>query len=234
MENELGNSTAEIAVELPYPRIDYTASEPWPQPSLVEQSVYGSSYVHGRLLGAMLVEHELLYAKRESELYTDDLTGLSNRRHLVEVFNSRIYNPGRRAQDVAEEHCLLFFDFDKFKNINDTYGHRFGDTALRCAAEVLLPITKREHDVSARLGGDEFMVLLTHTNLAAAQIVAEKIRLGIEACTVLAIMHPVAISGGIIKIDRTKSFEDNYDLVDRALYDAKERGGNQFCVLDPA
>ena len=145
-----------------------------------------------RMLGHMQKMHTELAATRQktNELYQelktareeaiiDPLTGILNRRG----FESS-------AKQIMAEHiesnrsiCLLMIDIDHFKQINDAYGHLFGDKAIRVIAETLKSKV-RGQDLVARMGGEEFAVLLAETDLAGARIVAEHIRRTIAACQI--------------------------------------------------
>ncbi len=107
--------------------------------------------------------------------FTDDLTGLYNQRYL-EVILDRELSLAKR-NDVS--FSVLFLDMDHFKNVNDTHGHLIGSRLLYEVGQEIKR-TLRESDVCFRYGGDEFLIILAHTNLADAVIVAERIRLQVE------------------------------------------------------
>jgi diguanylate cyclase (GGDEF)-like protein len=157
---------------------------------------------------------------------TDGLTGLDNRRHL----NERIDEMFQHAQRLNEPFSLVMCDLDKFKSVNDTYGHQAGDEVLKQLAKILKD-EAREIDRVGRYGGEEFMLLLPGTVLDAAVTFAERVRKRIEA-------HTFTFDGGTLQ--RTASFGvsgwphptigDSDALVrtaDDALYVAKETGRNR-------
>jgi two-component system cell cycle response regulator len=162
---------------------------------------------------------------------TDGLTGLDNRRHL----NERIDEMFQHAQRLNEPFSLVMCDLDKFKSVNDTYGHQAGDEVLKQLARILKD-EAREIDRVGRYGGEEFMLLLPGTVLDAAVTFAERVRKRIEA-------HTFTFDGGSLK--RTASFGvsgwphptigDSDALVrtaDDALYVAKETGRNRVIRYD--
>jgi two-component system cell cycle response regulator len=162
---------------------------------------------------------------------TDGLTGLDNRRHL----NERIDEMFQHAQRLNEPFSLVMCDLDKFKSVNDTYGHQAGDEVLKQLAAILKD-EAREIDRVGRYGGEEFMLLLPGTVLDAAVTFAERVRKRIER-------HTFTFPGGSTK--RTASFgvagwphpliEDSDSLVrmaDDALYVAKETGRDRVIRFD--
>jgi diguanylate cyclase (GGDEF)-like protein len=162
---------------------------------------------------------------------TDDLTGLDNRRHL----NERIEEMFQHAQRLNEAFSLVMCDLDKFKSVNDTYGHQAGDEVLKQLAAILRE-EAREIDRVGRYGGEEFMLLLPGTVLDASVTFAERVRKRIER-------HTFTFDGG--SIQRTASFgvagwphpkiQDSDALVrmaDDALYVAKETGRNRVIRFD--
>jgi len=162
---------------------------------------------------------------------TDALTGLDNRRHL----NERIDEMFQHAQRLNEPFSLVMCDLDKFKSVNDTYGHQAGDEVLKQLA-VILKDEAREIDRVGRYGGEEFMLLLPGTVLDAAVTFSERVRKRIEA-------HTFTFAGGTLQ--RTASFGvsgwphptvgDSDALVrtaDDALYVAKETGRNRVIRYD--
>ena len=162
---------------------------------------------------------------------TDGLTGLDNRRHL----NERIEEMFQHAQRLNEPFSLVMCDLDKFKSVNDTYGHQAGDEVLKALAKILKD-EAREIDRVGRYGGEEFMLLLPGTVLDAAVTFAERVRKRIEG-------HTFTFDGGTLQ--RTASFGvsgwphpaigDSDALVrvaDDALYVAKETGRNRVIRYD--
>lgn len=162
----------------------------------------------------------------------DGLTGIANRRH----FDDMLEREWRRSMRQGAEFSIVMCDVDNFKAFNDSLGHHAGDDCLKAVAGALTQAMDRGGDLVARYGGEEFVVILPNTSLEGARIVAERMRLAVEA---LAITHPTAADGRI-----TASFgiaagiampeTDAVKLVktaDEALYRAKADGRNCIRVI---
>ena len=160
---------------------------------------------------------------------TDALTGVNSRRYFLEQLQQVIDQQKRFSGSAS----LLMLDIDRFKRINDTYGHAVGDVVLIRFAEIVKSCL-REIDVLGRLGGEEFAVILPHTAAAGAAISAERIRQAIEnECVVAdaaAIRFTVSIGATIID-SADKQPDVPLKRVDSALYMAKEAGRNQVKFL---
>ena len=157
---------------------------------------------------------------------TDELSGLFNRRKLMCSLGEQHGVFMRYGTPTA----LLIFDIDHFKNINDQYGHLFGDQAIRAAADVCRD-ELRATDFPARLGGDEFVVLMPHTTRALAEPIAERLRLRIaEALLRLgALGGGATISGGLSEfLPGDANSEEILKRADEALYRAKRGGRNRI------
>lgn len=156
---------------------------------------------------------------------TDELTQVHNRRFL----NGRLEDEVARCrQDKATDLCLVLFDIDNFKAINDRYSHLVGDDVLKVAAQVL-ERTFRRTDVVARWGGEEFAVLLVGTGKAAAGPVTEKAREAIKAApwSEIADDLEVTVSAGIAAFSELEGVPQALELLklaDRRLYEAKRSG----------
>jgi diguanylate cyclase (GGDEF)-like protein/PAS domain S-box-containing protein len=122
-----------------------------------------------------ITQAKLLEERLRHEAIRDELTGLYNRRYLMDQIS--------RTQNAARRHghgmCLCICDLDHFKDINDTYGHIIGDIAI-CAFGQLLASHIRQEDLVARFGGDEFCILFTHSRAEQACVVLERIRQSVE------------------------------------------------------
>ncbi|GMR12962.1 MAG: sensor domain-containing diguanylate cyclase [Gemmatimonadota bacterium] len=158
----------------------------------------------------------------EALLVTDPLTGVSNRRHLMETLESETHRADRSERSFS----ILMVDVDRFKKFNDTFGHIAGDEALKVVAEVLQEAT-REVDHIARYGGEEFLVVLPDTDIDGAVISAERIR-GLLAERIVAVGEQSAtltLSTGVAEFpidgDSPASLIASADA---ALYLAKRRG----------
>lgn len=118
----------------------------------------------------LALQHARLLQELESQARTDGLTGLANHRHFHERMEEELSRARRKHYALS----LLMLDMDRFKQINDSYGHRAGDEILRRVA-TLLKVTTRRMDIPARYGGDEFAVILPETNAEQAQILYNRI-----------------------------------------------------------
>ncbi len=161
---------------------------------------------------------------------TDSLTGILNRRALNDMLNHEIERAIRYDADLS----LILCDIDRFKNINDTFGHTAGDWALQAVTEAL-QASLRKSDILGRYGGDEFMIILPETTLAGAHCLAEKIRAAVEGITLELPGNnriSLSVSVGLTKCGRQV---DNIDsivgLADTALYASKHTGRNKVSVL---
>ncbi|WP_019605521.1 sensor domain-containing diguanylate cyclase [Teredinibacter turnerae] len=161
---------------------------------------------------------------------TDQLTGLFNRRHFDTVLQREI-NRARRQRNFL---TLIYLDIDDFKKLNDTYGHAQGDLALQAVAKVITESSRRSADFAFRVGGEEFAVLLANTQLADAEIYAERLRLAVLAREIpneTARAAPlVTLSLGVFT--HLPSAGDTQDLflgqADARLYAAKSQGRNRW------
>jgi two-component system cell cycle response regulator len=162
---------------------------------------------------------------------TDGLTGLFNRRHIEEELGHMYQHSAR----LGEQLTVVMADLDKFKSVNDTYGHQAGDEVLRQTAEILTKAI-REIDRVGRYGGEEFMLLLPGTTAEEAVTFCERVRHTLES-------HTFTFEGG--SLQRTGSFGvatfphtriKNCDALvraaDDALYVAKETGRNKVVRFD--
>jgi len=163
--------------------------------------------------------------KRENELKyiseTDSLTGCYNRRATINLIEKEI----EQSKEFDLNFSLIMFDLDKFKKVNDTFGHLFGDTVLKDVSKVILNNIKTT-DIFGRYGGEEFLILLPNTDLDEGIIIAERLRQTIEKMT-WKYDTVITVSMGVIK----KLPNDTLDLVlgrvDNLLYKAKKNGRNR-------
>jgi diguanylate cyclase (GGDEF)-like protein/PAS domain S-box-containing protein len=163
----------------------------------------------------------------------DTLTGLLNRRCIIEQLDLALQQRRDRRQAAGGELCVLLLDLDHFKRVNDNHGHAVGDRVLRQFVAVV-QTQKRAQDVFGRLGGEEFLLILQDADAAAAQQVAERVRQAVEDAVLE--LTPgkwsrLTVSIGLAQIlpsDRSPS--DLLERADRALYQAKHRGRNLVCA----
>lgn len=174
---------------------------------------------------------EVLNDELTSLTLTDALTQIANRRH----FDRSLEEECRRA--YRDQNCLaiIFIDIDKFKQINDTYGHGVGDVCIKTIASVLNTQAGRSGDLVARYGGEEFVYMLSNTSEKDACIMAEKARGKIEQTTIDTESGPVSITASFGVAAWIPSAPDECTLfvntADSALYQAKENGRNQVVAL---
>ena len=172
-------------------------------------------------------------ARFEAELLRmaryDELTGLYNRRYLLDRLREEMLRARRYGSDL----CILMLDVDHFKRINDTYGHLVGDKVLADIAGIIRQ-TIRATDIAGRYGGEEFCIVLTQTHAAGGHRVAERLRERVAThCFTRpagSIFH-VTCSIGLTPFDRCLADREAFlDRADRALYNAKH-GGRDRVVL---
>ncbi|GGS03829.1 diguanylate cyclase [Deinococcus sedimenti] len=175
------------------------------------------------LRAAKTRERELAAANAQLEQLsrTDALTGLANRR----AFDQQYAHTLALAQRTGVLATLIMVDLDHFKRYNDTLGHPAGDTCLQQVARILQASCQRRTDLAARYGGEEFALLLTDTDLAGAQQVAQRVHSALQAAAIPHPGHPlgrVTVSLGIA----STAAPDLKDAADQALYRAKASGRN--------
>ncbi len=160
----------------------------------------------------------------EKRSTTDSLTGAWNRAHFDRVTASELNRSLRFRQPVS----LVMIDIDHFKRVNDTYGHRAGDTVL-CELVQVMGAVIRSSDTLFRWGGEEFVVLAPFTGYRGAMALAETMRSAVEQHS-FAGVGSVKISLGAAEHIATEDAETWFRRADKALYRAKEGGRNRACV----
>ncbi len=159
---------------------------------------------------------------------TDPLTSLLNRRGLIASFASYVALAKRNKQNL----CLVLMDLDRFKAVNDKYGHDAGDVVLQRSASIAKDLI-RSIDSIARIGGEEFIIILPNTSPAEALVITERIRLAIEKLVIKSAEDEsikITVSMGITSSSKnTMSFEGLLKIADKALYAAKNQGRN--CIV---
>ena len=158
--------------------------------------------------------------EQASEARVDSLTGLANRRALEEILAAEI----SRAQRFAHQLAIVLLDLDRFKEINDSFGHAAGDVMLRAVSRLLTSLA-RQGDTVARWGGEEFVVVLPETELGGARRFAERLRRTIEAHAVGEMQ--TSASCGVATMLPEDTVEDLLGAADQALYQAKTNGRNR-------
>ena len=154
----------------------------------------------------------------------DELTGLINRRHMMEVLNQ---HQKRLHRSGHHQFYLALLDVDHFKRINDTHGHNLGDEVLHRFAQVL-ESALRDTDILARWGGEEFLLLLNDTTAELANIAIERARTVLQETTLVP-SHPelkITFSAGVTGYMEGEVLHASIERADKALYRAKKRGRN--------
>lgn len=182
-------------------------------------------------LGAAIERKTMLLRLQQLALY-DSLTGLANRTLLLDRLQSALQRASRDQQPLA----LLYLDLDRFKQVNDNFGHTVGDLLLQQTAQRILQVV-RQTDTVARFGGDEFVVLLEQLHQAdTALLVAEKIRQALARPFLLADQQ-LLISPSIGLALFPQHGTDSRQLIQRAdsaMYQAKRDGGDRIELSVPA
>jgi diguanylate cyclase (GGDEF)-like protein len=162
---------------------------------------------------------------------TDELTGLFNYRHLMQTLGLEI----ERVHRSGGEFALLIIDFDNFKQINDIYGHEFGNQVLRLAGTFYIK-SLRKLDVPCRFGGEEFVIVLPGTDLREAVQLAERLRQGMEALPLQVEQHKVTVTVSTgVEVFRARdqlTADQLINRADRLLLLAKQKGKNTVCFPD--
>jgi diguanylate cyclase (GGDEF)-like protein len=180
--------------------------------------------VYLREAGPVLEAKRLMEHLRENAL-RDPMTGLYNRRFLEDYVGALVNSSQRRKSPFS----VLMLDLDFFKQVNDTHGHEAGDKVIKTLADLLIR-SVRASDMAVRYGGEEFLLVLTDTAAEAAQKVAEKIRVEVEATKIPlpgGILHKT-ISIGVSEFPTdADTFWQVVKFADVALYKAKAGGRNR-------
>ena len=174
---------------------------------------------------ASAIERKKMHDRLQHMALYDALTNLPNRLLFSDRLQSALYRASREQSQFA----VLYLDLDKFKQVNDEAGHAVGDLLLQQAAERIKHAV-RSSDTVARFGGDEFVVLLEHIDeLSMAQTVAEKVRLAVNAPFALAGTQFSVYPSIGISVFPSQGVDEKQLLLeaDRAMYRAKNAGGNQ-------
>lgn len=167
----------------------------------------------------------------ELRAQTDPLTGVLNRRSLVERLDAACLRARGRGLPIA----LLFIDLDHFKLINDSFGHQAGDACLRAVITAIGP-ELRQSDVIGRFGGEEFVVILNSADAAAALPIAQRIRERVANIRIEGFVRPVVLtcSIGVAASDISGVWgEQLLSRADAAVYVAKREGRNRVHVAAP-
>jgi diguanylate cyclase (GGDEF)-like protein len=170
----------------------------------------------------------------ERENITDPLMGIYNRRYL----DRRLEEEITRAQRYTLPLSVLLIDIDRFKRINDTYGHPVGDLVLSYLGNLLLQAI-RESDIAARYGGEEILIIAPNTTISTAGALAERLRHHVEAHALVLTNQSnnpqeirITISVGVASLSETSDSQRIVYNADEALYQAKQEGRNRIVIHD--
>lgn len=159
----------------------------------------------------------------ESISNTDSLTNIANRK----FFETELTKEMNRAQRYRHKLTLVMFDLDKFKEINDQFGHQVGDEIL-CQVSELVSDNIRTVDLLARWGGDEFVIIFPELSKKLAHTTCEKLRVLISELKTSNDID-ITCSFGVAQYKKKESIQEIFKRVDKQLYIAKEQGRNQVC-----
>ncbi len=178
-------------------------------------------------LGASI--RRLFLFEKLSEIATiDPLTDILNLRAL----NERLTNELSRSNRYETPITIMFLDLDKFKSINDTFGHLMGDEVIRETAKIIKE-NLRDADILGRYGGEEFVAVLTNTPILSGKIVADRIVKALENKTfklgTQTAKCKISIGASQFPI-HGKTINDLIETADSAMYEAKAHGGNQVVL----
>ncbi len=180
--------------------------------------------IEGHLASAL--SNSIAFKKLENLSNTDELTQLFNRRYLLNILQNELERAKRYKRNLS---CIMI-DIDRFKNINDNYGHLYGDFILKKIGNIF-KTNCRETDIICRYGGDEFFIILIETSLKRAIAVAEKIRKHIKKHEFNNdnISTLITISLGISSYpeDSIENKKEIIKIADKRLYKAKKSGRNK-------
>ena len=180
------------------------------------------------------LEEQLMQARQQMEdlALHDGLTGLFNRRAIEEYAEAEYNIASRKGRAMS----VILLDIDHFKNVNDRFGHKFGDVVLRRVAQTLKE-DLRNYDRVGRWGGEEFLLILPDTELKDAVTVAERLR-SKTATAQISLENGDSFSvqislGTACTVNQYSSLTKLIDAADQALYRAKQSGRNRVCFFEP-
>jgi len=172
----------------------------------------------------LIVRHQRMMDEIRRHAQEDYLTGIANRRKTAELIATEI----RRCERYGGPLSVILMDIDRFKEINDTYGHDAGDRALKTTADLLRQMI-RNSDTAGRWGGEEFLVVCPQTDLEGAKALAEKLR-RVYANTEFPTPFPKSASFGVACYQAGDSVDGLVARADAALYEAKAKGRDRVVL----
>ena len=169
-----------------------------------------------------------LFQAVKEQAVTDAMTGLYNRRYFDEFIKKEAIRANRQIQKFT----LIGIDLDHLKQINDKFGHNYGDVAIKAIANVIKN-NARSIDIPARMGGEEFNLILPGVDLAGGLVAAERIRCAIEKVELEKIGHITASLGVATYLEHSEDVDELLELTDQAMYTSKRNGRNRVSVAKP-
>jgi diguanylate cyclase (GGDEF)-like protein len=177
---------------------------------------------------SLINERDQMIARLKKLSIRDPLTELYNSRHFYAQLEDEI----QRSERYLHPLSLIFIDIDKFKTINDTYGHMVGDQALLLIAQKM-EVSLRSQDTAYRFAGDEFTIILPETTLDNAKFVADRIKSEMDKESLMIReqeITKITLSLGVAEYQRNEKKEQFVHRADVTMYEAKKRGGNTIAV----
>jgi diguanylate cyclase (GGDEF)-like protein len=226
---KVGNIRGGISVSIPFTPIQHVMDVN--RTVIIGMSVLtlvillGSTYL---LFTKLLTQIKEAQQTLQEASITDELTGLRNRRYLMQRYHEEFKRARRRGSPLG----LFMMDLDHFKGINDSCGHPFGDLVLKSVARAIADMV-REYDIAGRYGGEEFVVVTSETSGQGMMVLAERIRETIaalnisnaQACT------RITVSIGVAVLNDGDTPETLLKRADDAMYQAKHEGRNRTALL---
>ena len=169
-----------------------------------------------------------LFQAVKEQAVTDAMTGLYNRRYFDEFIKKEAIRANRQNQKFT----VIGIDLDHLKQINDKFGHNYGDVAIKAIANVIKN-NARSIDIPARMGGEEFNLILPGVDLAGGLVAAERIRCAIEKVELEKIGHITASLGVATYLEHSEDVDELLELTDQAMYTSKRNGRNRVSVAKP-
>ena len=169
-----------------------------------------------------------LFEAVKEQAITDGLTGLYNRRYFEEYLKKEVKRSLRQQQPIS----IIGIDLDFLKQINDKFGHAYGDLAIKTVADILKK-NARSIDTAARMGGEEFNVILPGIEADGAMVAAERIRKAIEETELDTIGNITASIGVATFLEHSDNIEEVLELTDQAMYQSKRDGRNRVTLAKP-
>jgi diguanylate cyclase (GGDEF)-like protein len=190
---------------------------------------YGKVSPEVEFLGETILRFREVSEQLALQSYVDFLTGILNRRGLFNTIIPLAYLAQRNSSPVG----IMMIDIDRFKHVNDTYGHQTGDDVLISVAR-MIKSSIRSSDIIGRYGGEEFLIYLSPVNPDSLPEIAEKIRLSVEKSSEISVQITVSIgvSSGIVKGGVEKAVAKLIKRADTYLYVAKNSGRNKVVMKD--